>query len=239
VNHIVVCGYGDGASLLLHGLGEELDLEKTKVVLFADRPRPNGLPPQFLWVEGDPSKESELDKARMSHARAVIIVADRAVQTIQADATTILIAFTLRSYMASQKSASARKRPLYVLAEILDPENVAHAKTSGIDEIIETTRVGYDLITHAVTNPGTGGVVSQIAVHSEANVYVGRVPEAIELPTTYGELSTGVRDATGALVIGFRRAMDKDDRVNPPDDTKVNAGSLVIYLAGGAVLDPP
>jgi len=239
VNHIVVCGYGDGASLLLAGLGDELDLDKTKVLLFADRPRPNSLPPQFLWVEGDPSKESELDKARVSHARAMIIVADREQQRTSADAMTILTAFTVRSYMARQKSASVRKRPLYILAEILDPENVDHATTAGIDEIVETTRVGYDLITHAVTNPGTGGVMSHIALHTEANLYVGKVPSSVELPSSYKEVSSTVRETTGAMMIGFRAGRDADDQVNPPDDATVAAGALVIYLASSAVLEPP
>ncbi|MBW2460169.1 MAG: ion transporter [Deltaproteobacteria bacterium] len=239
VNHIVVCGYTEGARLLLDGLAEELDLEKTKTVLFANHTRPHSLPPQFLWVEGDPSKESELDKARLSHARAVLLVADRSLPVQSVDATTILTAFTIRSYLARQESAKLRKQPVYVLAEILDPENVEHAQTAGVDEIVQTTRVGYDLLTHAVTNPGTGGVVSQIALHGEANFYVGQVPGSLDLPLSYGEISTSVREQTGALVIGFRGQSDAGERVNPPDETMVQPGSHLIYLAEAAVLKSP
>ncbi len=239
VNHIVVCGYTEGARLLLDGLSEELDLEKTKTLLFANRARPHSLPPQFLWVEGDPSKESELDKARLSHARAVLLVADHSLPVQSVDATTILTAFTIRSYLARNAGAKLRKQPLYVLAEILDPENVQHAKTAGVDEIVQTIRVGYELLTHAVTNPGTGGVVSQIALHGDTNFYVGEVPESLELPLSYGEVSTSVRKQTGALVIGVREGADADEQVNPPDDTVVRTGAHLIYLADTAVLKSP
>ena len=44
-------------------------------------------------------KESELDKARISQARAVIIVGSRSIEPEAADAISILTAFTIRSYM--------------------------------------------------------------------------------------------------------------------------------------------
>ncbi len=236
VNHIVVCGFADDSSLLLSGLIDELDLDKTKVLLFANRPRPNSLPPQFMWVEGDPSKESELDKGRLSHARAVILVADHQEHGSQADAMTILTAFTIRSYMAKQKSAPDRKVPLYIIAEILDPENVEHARTAGIDEVVQTTRVGFDLITHAVTNPGTGRMIARIALHSEANIYVGQLPADLELPTAYADVAAHIRKTTGALVIGYRESLEEASRINPEDDAEVPAGALVVYLSEGPVL---
>ncbi len=236
VNHIVVCGFTDDSSLLLGGLSDELDLDKTKVLLFANRPRPNSLPPQFMWVEGDPSKESELDKGRLTHARAVILVADHNEHGSQADAMTILTAFTIRSYMAKKQSSGDRKNELYVIAEILDPENIDHARTAGIDEVVQTQRVGMDLITHAVTNPGTGGLIAQIALHTEASIYVGQVPDALELPTSYADVAAHVRKTTGALVIGYRPSMSDPSRINPPDDTRIQAGGLLVYLAEGPVL---
>ena len=45
---------------------------QTRVVIFDDHERPRELPPDFLWVQGDPTKESELDKVRLAQARAVI-----------------------------------------------------------------------------------------------------------------------------------------------------------------------
>ena len=69
-NHIVVCGYDESTHLLLNALAEELDLTETRVVFFDVHERPRQLPPDFMWVQGDPTKESELDKVRLTHAAA-------------------------------------------------------------------------------------------------------------------------------------------------------------------------
>jgi len=66
VNHVVVCGYDESTHLLLDALEKALDLTETQVVFFEDHERPRELPPDFLWVQGNPTKESELDKVRLT-----------------------------------------------------------------------------------------------------------------------------------------------------------------------------
>ncbi len=66
VNHIVVCGYEMGSGMLLDVLSSEIDLEEQRVVLFGPYERPRELSPEFMWVQGAPTKESELDKARIN-----------------------------------------------------------------------------------------------------------------------------------------------------------------------------
>ena len=70
VNHLVICGYDHSTHLLLDAINKEMDLKQTRVVLFDQHERPSDLPTEFFWVEGDPTKESELDKVRLTHARA-------------------------------------------------------------------------------------------------------------------------------------------------------------------------
>ncbi|MEN8163071.1 MAG: ion transporter, partial [Acidobacteriota bacterium] len=127
VNHVVVCGYDPGARMLLDALLEEVGPHGATVVLFAQGERPAGVPLEFTWVNGDPTKESELDKVRLSHAAAVIVVGNRKVLPQQADAHTILTVFTPRSFLDQRGAAVRRSNPLHVVAEILDAENVAHA----------------------------------------------------------------------------------------------------------------
>ena len=138
VNHIVVCGYEMGSGMLLDVLSGEINPEEQRIVLFGPYERPNGLPPEFMWVQGDPTKESELDKARIAHASTVIVTGSRRVVPQQADATTILTVFTIRSALKKSSVATKRKKPVRVIAEVLDSENVQHARTAGSDEVIET-----------------------------------------------------------------------------------------------------
>ncbi len=237
IDHIVICGYDAGSRMLLDALAQEVDPDHTSVLVFADGEHPQDFPPDVTWVRGDPTKESELAKVRLDHARAAIIVGSRAVPPQHADATTILTAFTIRSWLARQPEAPRRKRPLYLVAEILDSENVAHAKTAGADEVIETTRLGFSLVAHAVTMPGTAAVLGSVAVSGAHNLYVGPPPLELELPATFAAAAGLVKSKLGAMVIGVHIDETGTDLVNPSNDTIISTGQQLIYLAEAPVLD--
>ena len=236
IDHLVICGYDPGARMLLKTVLKEMDPEKARPVIFACYERPQDIPNEFTWVKGDPTKESELDKVRMSHAAAAIIVGSRAVVPQQADATTILTAFTVRSYLAQQAKNERRQRPLYLVAEILDSENVAHARSAGADEVIETTRLGFSMLAHAVSMHGSGTVMSQVLSAGAQSVYVGRVPSGLNIPHDFGPLRRALKEKSGALLIGIRHEADGTDHLNPAEDFQVTSEHLLIYLADRASL---
>jgi voltage-gated potassium channel len=240
VNHVVVCGYDESSHLLLGALKQALDLVETRVVFFEDQERPRDLPPDFFWVQGDPTKESELDKVRLTHAAAVIVSGARDVSPQSADAATILTVFTIRSYLKRQgKRAAKRLRPLYLVAEILDTENVNHAKKAGADEVIETRRIGFSMIAHAVAHHGTASTMSRVLLSGAHNVYIGRVPGDPESKVALGDLLTEMQlSKRGGLVIGVR-SPDGEDVINPPKSLVLEPRSLLIYLAESPLLEPP
>lgn len=234
VNHIIVAGYDPGARMLLDIIIGEVPETERALVVFAPGGRPSDLPTEFIWVGGDPTKESELEKVKLSHAAAVLLVGSRAMLPQHADANTILTAFTLRSYM-KKHGGDRRARPLYVAAEILDEENVSHALAAGCDEVIETTRLGFSLLAHAVSQPGTAAIMGKVAAAGAHSLYVGCPPDGAE--GDFGAVARQVKCDTGALVIGVRD-VDGEDRLNPPDATEVPSGAKLIYLAETAVLQP-
>lgn len=236
IDHVVICGYDRGAHRLLAALLEELDPEQVPLVVFAPGERPSDLPPDFRWVRGDPTKESELDKARVDHARAAILVASRDVAAQRADAATILTAFTIRSYLARKEERRPRKRGLHVVAEILEAENVGHARSAGADEVIETTRLGFSLLAHSVAVPGTATVMGRVAAAGAHSVFVGSPPEGLA-PATFETVARAVKERTGALVIGLRDASIGTDELNPPLDREVAGSTDLIYLAESPVLE--
>lgn len=240
VNHIVVCGYDESTHLLLEALQRELDLDSTRVVIFDHHERPRDLPPDFLWVQGDPTKESELDKVRLTHAAAVIVSGERDTSPQVADARSILTTFTIRSFLKRQiKRVRSRRRRLYVVVEILDSENVDHAKTAGADEVIETRKIGYSMIAHAVGNHGTATALSQMLLEGEHNIFLGQIPDAPEVPVSFGELLIELQlSKRGGLVIGLRTPAGKEI-LNPPKSYMVEPGTLLIYLAESALLTSP
>jgi voltage-gated potassium channel Kch len=231
VNHIVVCGYEMGSGMLLDVLGSEINLDEQRVVLFGPYERPRELPPEFMWVQGDPTKESELDKARIAQASTVIVTGSRRVKPQQADATTILTLFTIRSALTKSPESKNRKKPVRIIAEVLDSENVQHARAAGSDEVVETRRVGYSLLAHTVVYPGVADATSRLVFGGHQNLYVGLLPEGIEAPARFDQLSKQVRASTGCLVIGFRDPETGEEQVNPGSEELVMPGVELLYLA--------
>lgn len=231
MDHLVICGFDTGSRMLLDSLADEFSSNDMEVVIFAEGERSADVPPRFAWTEGNATKESELDKARILYARACIVVGPRGVPPEVADAQTILTLFTIRRYIAN--SEVKRAKPLYVVAEILDAENVSHARAAGADEVIETTRLGFSLLAHAVATPGSGQIMTEVAAVNSHNLYVGRLPADWEISGTFGEVAAAVRARTGALVMGLH---DDKQRLNPPDDAPVAPGVRLIYMSDRPVL---
>jgi voltage-gated potassium channel Kch len=236
IGHLVICGYDAGSRLLFDSLLEEIDAAEIDILIFAPGERPPEIPPALGWVSGDPTKESELFKARLTHARSVLLVGARHVAPQHADAATILTAFTIRRHLRRNQGEVHRKRPLYIVAEILDSENVEHARAAGVDEVIESTRVGFALLTHALTMPGTAEVLARVAAWTSPSLFVGKMPPDLALPTAFGALSAHVKNISGALVIGVRVPGAPQEILNPPDDLEIIEGMHVLYLATQAEL---
>ena len=240
VNHIVVCGWDESTPMLLTALARELDLAETRVVVFDERERPRELGPDFLFVQGDATKESELDKVRITRAAAVIVYGARDETPQTADARTILTVFTIRSLMRRRsREARRRRRRLYIVAEILDSENVDHARSAGADEVIETRKIGFSMIAHAIRYPGTAASMSRVLISGAHNVYIGQLPEEAGQPTTCGEMRAALDlPKRGGLVIGVR-SPGGTEVINPPADRPLEPGSQIVYLAEKPLLDPP
>jgi len=238
VDHIVVCGYDPGTRMLLDTMQEELDLDEHEVVIFAPYPRPTEVPSDFFWIQGDPTKESELAKVRLAYADAVIVVGARDTVPQQADARTILVTFTIRRFLKRDPELTARrKRPLYLVAEILDAENVDHARTAGADEVIQTTRMGFSLLAHAVEVHGTATLVGELADVSGNSLFVGRWTDEVPEPWTFDSVARAIKQAHGVLPVGVRTP-EHEDVLNPPSDYPLTREHAVIYMATRPVLRP-
>jgi len=173
-----------------------------------------------------------LHKVRLAYDSAVIIVGSRAFKPQDADAKTILTAFTIRSHLAEQAMNARRKDPVYVVAEILDCENVSHARTAGADEVIETTRLGFTLMAHAVHMPGTANVIAEVAAANATSLFVGpEFPPGEENSMLFGDLCQAMKIHHDAMVIGYRSDSDGTDVINPPANVTVMRGTSLIYIA--------
>ena len=232
VNHVVVCGYDESTNIQIDSLSTELNLAETRVVLFDDHERPRESLPDIIWAQGVPTKESEMDKVRLTHAAAVIVSGNRDTPPQEADARTILITFTIRAYLNRRRKIVRRRlAPLYVVAEILDSENGDHARTAGADEVIETRRIGYAMIAHAVGFHGTATDMSRVLMDGTHNVYIGKIPGDRTAPFSFGDLLVELQlSKRGGLVVGLRTKAGREI-INPPKSHMLDPGTELLYLS--------
>ena len=128
---------------------------------------------------------------------------------------------------------------LYVVAEILDSENVDHARTAGADEVIETRRIGYSMIAHAVGYHGTATAMSRVLISGSHNVYIGTIPGDRKDPVAFGELLVEMAlSKRGGLVVGIRTPSG-EEVINPEKELFLEPDTHLLYLAEKPLLDPP
>jgi len=233
LNHWVVCGYESGSEMFLSLLTKEID-EDTTVLLMGPGERPDGVSSRFVWVEGDPQKEDQLHKARLPFAAGVVLIAPRSLSPQQADATTILTAFTIRSFL-QKNPLDHRRKPLFMVSEVLDGENKEHLLTAGVDEVVETNRLGFSLISHALKMPGTARLMGTLAAFEDFSFYVG-FDSSFGDEISFGDLSIKLKHKHHILLVGFRREGD-NEVINPENDVMVKSTDTLIYLSQKQVLD--
>ncbi len=229
-DHIVIAGWNEEIPMMIGEMEREYGAEMPPLIVFADRPRPDNLPEKYVYVQGDFRRELEYEKVRVKYAAGVVVVADDGTGSEPAvrDASTVLTVFTIRSL--EKKVDVRRTRPLHVVAEILDPENHAHAEVAGADEVIETSRIGSSLLAHTAGNPGVGQVISNLVLASRNNVYSAHLPgDFMEgRKMTFEELQDRGRDELGVLVIGI--VHEGAMQLNPEAYTRVFANDLMVYI---------
>jgi voltage-gated potassium channel len=230
VDQIIICGWNRNGPLLLEELALRYPTRLPRIVVFANQDPPHDFDNRFIFVKGDPTKEAEYEKVRLDVAKTVLIVADR--DDSDADARSVLTAFTIRSFEKKLAGRGImRKCPLHLCAEVIDPENVSVFQTAGVDEIIQSARIGCSLLAHGAGAPETGQVFYDLL--TRADQPIRRVP----LAASSGEKQPGLRfiDVASdykrreeALAIGLVR--DGALLLNPPADELVNDGDELLVL---------
>ena len=96
--------------------------------------------------------------------------------------------------------------------------------------------MGFSLLSHAVSMPGTAAIMSQVASIGAQSIFVASPPADIPVPTSFSDVVQHIKRSSGALVIGVRNPKTGEHVVNPADTTKIDRDSQLIYLAERPVL---
>lgn len=227
VDQIVICGWNRNGPILLEELALRYPARLPRIVVFANQDPPQDFDNRFIFVKGDPTKEAEFEKVRLDVAKTVLIVADH--DDADADARSVLTAFTVRSFEKKLvQRGIERKKPLHLCAEVMDPANASHFQTAGVDEIIQSARIGCSLLAHGAGAPETGQVFYDLLTQPDQHVARLSLPPATGEARRFVDVASEAKRRDEVLTIGLVR--DGALLLNPPADEIVRDDDELLVL---------
>jgi len=213
-DHVIICGWGRvGRSIA----SEVSDARKPLVVVDSAADRLADCP--YPTVVGDATQDAVLTKARIERASALIAAVD-------ADAANSFIIL----------SARAMRPDLFIVARARSFDSEEKLRRAGADRVVNPQHIGGARMAAFVLRPHVAEFVD-VVMHDRNLEF--RLEELLIGPSSPIAGKTlrdaRVRDRTGALVLAVREQQGVL-RTNPPADTTIEAGDLVIAIGTEAEL---
>jgi voltage-gated potassium channel len=229
VNHVVICGWNSRGPLVAEELKHLLP-EKNEVIVFAEGNEPANLPDGATFVSGNPSKESELGKVRLSMAKTAIVLAPSGTTLSSADGLTALVVYTLRSYEKKLTSLGVKRVvPLHITAELMNPDNFQHLHVAGADEVVHTALIGCNLVAHSSVKPGIAKIVTELVSWWGHGINIESVPDTYEPGQTFIEMARAMTTDRACLILALLHA-DGQVRFNPSAEHPVEPGDRLVVI---------
>ena len=206
-DHIVICGWNGTARDLVAELRGDAYQQKVVLVAEVDKnPAGDGV----YFVRGDPTDESDLERAGIKEASAALVFP--ADPSDGADMRSIL------TIMAIEHAAPSVR----TVAEVNNPRHEPHFRRAGVDELLVTSKVASHLLARSALYPGLTTIVTDIVSGGE-----GSELYRISLPDEYVGLTI---DAVAARLRADHRATLLS--VNRGGHAFVNPGSDFVLAPG-------
>lgn len=216
--HTIICGHGRMGAILARDLRAA---GKAFVIIDSDQSRRHDAENQgYLVVSGDASEEHVLEQAGISRASILATV-------LSADATNVFVTITAR----------AINPDLTIIARGENPRTEKKLLGCGANRVVLPTAIGASTVAQLIIRPTAETMLAQMTTQGRVTTELQQIglqfdelkvdPESslvdkaltnIEIRSNHGYLIVGVRTADGSTVL------------NPPPDTTLVAGDVVIVL---------
>jgi voltage-gated potassium channel len=207
-DHVIICGWGRVG----RAIAEEVRLAgRDFVVIEQDEALLAG--ESVVWVIGDATEDHVLREAHIERASSLVAA-------VNEDAANSFIVL----------SARALRPELFIVARARSQESVDKLRRAGADRVVNPQSIGGARMAAFVLRPHVAeflDVVMQegsLAFRLEELAVTERSPIAGKTL-----LDTRLRERTGALVLALRHA-DGTFNTNPPPDTEIHAGEVVVAM---------
>lgn len=217
--HIVICNWNFKAEDIVEELRSDPKTRSTPIVLIANMDQNPLEEERLLFVQGDATSESVLKRANITEASTAIVLVDEEVELAARDAKAILTVLTIESMNPA----------VYTCVEILDPENVQHARRARADEVVVIGELSSRLLVRSAMDHGLSHIVSDLMSGLYGNAFY-----TVEIPPAYvgrsiGDVFVQLKQQRDTILIALEQ--DGQQVTNPPWGMQVNEGDHLVVLA--------
>lgn len=194
-DHIVICGWNNKGINIIRELRAKALKRKKPIVIISDELNNKDFPEieeledfrDIFLVNGDPSRDINLKKAKATRAFSCIILTQKGAGEY-ADAQSILVSMSI-THLCKEEGC----KKVHIISEGVDPGNFEHLKKAGCDEIISEGEFALRMLSQSALTPGLSKVYTNlITVSEETNeIYQLPVPEKY-YGKTFGELGSDI-----------------------------------------------
>jgi len=216
--HVIIGGHGRvGRSAREYLVANGYDV----VVVDRDPHRVQGLEGDVAHIVGDVTDDAVLREAGIAHARALVAA-------LETDADTVYLTL----------SARAMRPDLVIIARARTTDSKDKLVLAGATRAVNPQRIGGRRMAVFALQPDVAEFLDVVMHDEDVDFRLEQVPV---LPgsalagRTVGELE--VRQRTGALLLALRRQVDQPLELNPPAETPVPPGAVLIALGTQSELD--
>ncbi len=217
-NHVVICGYGRVGQMLADHLSEA---DRTFVIIDKDSRQVESILEQdYLFIEGDATEETVLQKARVDKASVVATV-------LPNDAANVFIVLSCR----------ALNPRLTIIARANQTSSEAKLKQAGTDKVVMPATIGAQRIANIVLRPNAREILEKdlsdnifIEGLADIGLEIDEIPVA-EGSEIVGQTLRGIEAEGGYsfIVIAIRKA-DRSTIVRPSMDIRLESGDCLIIM---------
>jgi voltage-gated potassium channel len=221
-DHVIVCGVG---SLGLHAVGRFL-AEGTPILAVdsgqAHLDHLRDRHPKVLFIRGDATDLDVLRLAGLARARGVVAA-------LPEDNDNLVVVVTTK-----QENPGAR-----ILSRAEDPETAARLRRAGAHEVVSPSMIGGMRAASEAIRPTVVRFLDLALGHEEEKEgfqFAGLkvAPDSPLVGKTIGEAR--FREITGLRVLALRRQGEAGFSYNPPEDSRLGAGTELAVVAGSPEL---
>ena len=214
-NHVIVCGYGRVGEMAV----SELRDHDTKVVIIeSDEKRCEFIRQKgILVIEGDASKDENLEKAGVGTAKALI-------STMPIDSENLYVIMGARE----------RNSDILLISRAYQLNSVHKLRVAGADNVIMPDKVGGAHMASLVAMPDVVEFLDHISIQGSDSINLEEIFME-QLPSAIKTLQLGdiiEQDRVGVNVVGLKRSSGEYE-INPGPETEIDA-SCKLFVLGTA-----